>query len=372
MIRVIHLINSLDIGGGERFAVDVIQRLDRRRFEPQVVSLHGTGPLEDDLASFGIPAHSLHLDLRLNVLGLLRVWRTLRGLNGHVLHAHLPEACWYGLPAGRLAGIPVRIGHVQSTHRGWATRFRLLDRLASNFATRMVACSEAVHHFCETELGYRPGKTRVIHNAIDIRRFQNVSPRNEARRRLGLPLRGPILACVASLRDPKGHVYLLRAMVRIQAAIPGALLLLVGEGSLRPQLERMTMSLAISDAVRFFGIRTDIPLILAASDMFLLASLREGLPLALAEAGAASLPAVATRVDGICEVIDDGVTGLLVPPEDSDQLAVAVITLLEDRERAREMGRRAREHVGERFDINPAVRKVENLYDEAVRETRGI
>jgi glycosyltransferase involved in cell wall biosynthesis len=134
----------------------------------------------------------------------------------------------------------------------------------------------------------------------------------------------------------------------------------------------MTMSLAISDAVRFFGIRTDIPLILAASDMFLLASLREGLPLALAEAGAASLPAVATRVDGICEVIDDGVTGLLVPPEDSDQLAVAVITLLEDRERAREMGRRAREHVGERFDINPAVRKVENLYDEAVRETRGI
>jgi L-malate glycosyltransferase len=161
-------------------------------------------------------------------------------------------------------------------------------------------------------------------------------------------------------------------MVRIQAAIPGALLLLVGEGSLRPQLERLTMSLAISDAVRFFGIRTDIPLILAASDMFLLASLREGLPLALVEAGAASLPAVATRVDGIREVIDDEVTGLLVPPEDSDQLAIAVITLLKDRERAREMGRRAREHVVDRFDINPAVRKVENLYDEAVRGTRRI
>ncbi len=367
MIRVIHLVNSLGVGGGERFAVEVIRRLDRQRFEPHVLCLYGTGELHGYLSEAGIATHSLHLDRRLKVSGWLRVWRALRRLDAQVLHTHLPESCWYGLPAGWLAGVPVRIGHVQNTHRGWATKVRLLDRAASTFATRMIACSEAVRHFCEGEVGYRPGKTRVVHNAIDIRRFHDVPSRNEARSRLGLPRERPILVSVASLTNQKGHANLLRAMVHVRAAFPGAMLLLVGEGPLQPQLEHLTATLSISDAVRFLGARSDVPLILAASDMFLLASLWEGFGLVLAEAGAASLPTVATRVDGICEVIDDGVTGLLVPPEDSDQLAVAVIALLRDRERAREMGLRARERVGQYFDIDAAVRKVEDLYDEAVR-----
>jgi len=367
MIRVLHLINSLDVGGGERFAVELVRRLDRERYEPRVVCLFGAGELRDRLDSARIPVDVLGLGRDLTPSGWARVWRALRTVRPAVLHAHLPEACWQGAPAAWMARVPVRICHVQNSHWRWPPKLRRLDRTASAFATHVIASSDAVRRFCETEVGVRPDKIRVIHNAIDTGRFQGLPTGDEARGRLGLPPGVPILICVASLTEQKGHRYLLTAMARILRALPATELLLVGDGPLREDLSRLAGELSIAEHVRFLGPRSDVPSILAAADVFVLPSLWEGLPLALTEAGAAGLPAVATRVDGNGEVMDEGRTGLIVAPGDPDQLAVAVMTLLENRERAREMGLRARERVGERFDIDAAVMRVEDLYVEAVR-----
>ena len=152
-------------------------------------------------------------------------------------------------------------------------------------------------------------------------------------------------------------------MHEVYAAFPETLLLLVGDGDLRQQLEQGARE-ALSGNVRFLGRRMAIPLILAACDLFVLPSLWEGLPLVLGEAGAAGVPAVATNVDGIPEIIDNGVSGLLVPPQNSELLADAILTLLHNPERRIEMGKKAYQRVNERFSISRITRDVESLYFE--------
>jgi glycosyltransferase involved in cell wall biosynthesis len=278
------------------------------------------------------------------------------------MHTHLPEAAWYGLPAGWLAGVPVRISHLQNCYWHWPTKLRLLDKSTSVFATKSVACSEAVRRFYRKKMWYCGSAIHVIHNSVDLKRFQGLPGRIEARRLLGVPDDALLTSCVASFDEQKGHVYLLDAMFRVRAAAPKALLLLVGEGSLRRKCEHDVESGGLAGSVRFLGRRTDIPLILAASDLFVLPSLWEGLPLVVAEAGAASLPVVATRVDGTPEIVRDGITGLLIPPKHSELLAEAIVMLLQDSARREQMGKKARNVVKEQFNMNKIAERIETLY----------
>jgi glycosyltransferase involved in cell wall biosynthesis len=202
-----------------------------------------------------------------------------------------------------------------------------------------------VKHFSEARLHYPAGKIRVIPNAVDMRRFEGLPNRQSARRMLGLPAAGPVLTCVASLTPQKGHRYLVDAMRGVTAEREDALLLLAGDGSLRGELEAQVQGAGLAGAVRFLGTRSDIPQLLAATDVFVLPSLWEGLPVALAEAGAAGLPAVATAVDGSPEVVADGETGLLIAPHDEAALTEAMLELLRDPDRAAALdARRSRAH----------------------------
>jgi glycosyltransferase involved in cell wall biosynthesis len=364
MIRVTHVINSLGIGGAERFLCDLALQLDPELFQQQVLCLYKAGEFLEILQTRGVAVRVLGLGREVRPRGWLQVWQMLRGLEADILHAHLPEACWYALPTAWLAGIPVRIAHLQNTHCYWPVKLRWMDRAAATFATGAVACSGAVRNFYQERLHYPAAKVAVIHSSVDIQRFRTLSSRIEARQRLNLPKDGLILVCVASLTEQKGHRYLLEAMREVSAAFPETLLLLVGDGELREQLEQGARQKLLNGTVRFLGRRMDIPLLLAASDLFVLSSLWEGLPLVLAEAAAAGVPAVATNVDGIPEVIDDGVTGLLVPPQNSEVLAAAILTLLRNPEHRIEIGKRAHQLINERFSMSRIARDVESLYFE--------
>jgi glycosyltransferase involved in cell wall biosynthesis len=260
--------------------------------------------------------------------------------------------------------VPVRIAHLQNCYWDWSMKLRLLDRAASIFAIKALACSDAVRHFYQKELYYPAAKLEVVYNSVDLERFQALPGRPEARHLLGLPQDALIVICVAFLDEQKGHRYLLEAMLKVRVAFPETLLLLVGDGSLCQNLAREVEDKQLTSTVRFLGRRTDIPLILAASDLFVLPSLWEGLPLVLTEAGAIGLPVVATHVDGIPEVIKDGATGLLVPPANSERLAEAILTLLYDPARRLEMGKRARQLMREQFSISQIARDMEFLYCE--------
>ena len=368
MIRVVHVINSLKLGGGERFVHDLVTHLDPGTFQSHVLCLYRTGEFACGLESLGIPVQVLGVERKLRPHGLYVVWQTLRRLKPHILHTHLPEACWHGLPAALLAGVPVRIAHLQNCHWRWPLKLRLLDSGASMFATKSVACSEAVRQFYQKELSYRAADLKVVYNSVDLERFQGLPGRSKARHFLGLPQDALIVICVASFdNEQKGHRYLLEAMLNVRAALPETLLLLVGDGSLRQEREQEVERKNLAPNVRFLGQRTDIPLLLAASDLFVLPSLWEGLPLVLTEAAAAGLPAVATTVDGIPEIVKEDVTGSLVSPKNSEGLAEAMLKLLRDPSRRREMGEKARELAGQQFSVNRITRDIELLYRELLQ-----
>jgi glycosyltransferase involved in cell wall biosynthesis len=368
LIRVVQIINVLG-GGAGRGLLDVLPRLDRARFQVEVVCLFKGGPFAAGLRATGIPVRVLALQRKATPTHLWRVWRLLASMRADIAHTQLPESAWIGQPAAWAARTPVRIAHLRNCHRYWRRRIRVLDRIAASFATRAVACSDAVRRFYEEELGY--SRVEVLLNPVDTGRFRALPACPEARRMLGLPEDAIILACVAVLKTAKGHLDLLQALTRIRAVAPRVCLLLVGDGAERPILEERVAALGLEAAVRFLGWRSDVPLILAATDLVVMASLHEGLPLAVLEAGAAARPTIATAVDGVREVIEDGVTGRLVPPREPERLAEAVIGTLAEPARMREMGARARARVEEHFAVERIARQWEALYDRLLRERRG-
>jgi glycosyltransferase involved in cell wall biosynthesis len=367
LTRVVQIINALD-GGAGRGLLDLLPRLDRTRFDIQVVCLFREGHFADGLRAAGIPVHALGLRPGVATGHARCLWQYLRSVQPDIVHTQLPEAAWMGLPAAWSAGVGIRVMHVRSCHWHWRWKIRVVDRLTAAFATRAVACSEAVRRFCEQRLRYRA--VDVVLNPVDTARFLELPGRLAAREALGLPPEATILACVAVLKAVKGHLDLIEALPAIRAARPGVRLLLVGDGAERRAIEQRAAALGVQAHVRFLGWRSDVPLILAASDLAVMASLREGLGLAVLEAGAAERPVVATAVDGLREAVEDGATGLLVPPRDPARLAASVLELLDDPERMREMGRRARSRVQERFAVQRIAPQWEALYERLLERRR--
>lgn len=361
-IKVVHLINDLGLGGAERFLADFATQLEGRHFEQQVLCLYGTGAFARPIEAAYIPVHVLGVGRHIRPKGWLQVYQALRPLKADVVHTHLTEPGWYGLPAAWLAGVPVRVAHLQNCYHHFPLKLRLLDMATSLFSDAAIACSGAVRDFYHTEFRYPARKLHVVYNSVDLSRFERLPERAIARCTLNLSPDALVLITIASLTEQKGHRYLLEAMDQVLQHFPQSVLLLVGDGYLRKSLEQFSQQHSLGAAVHFLGKRTDVPLILAAADVFVLSSLWEGMGLVLVEAGAVGLPAVATQVDGIPEVVEDGATGILVPPRQPELLAGAIVALLKDEGRRRQMGERARQRVSSMFSIQYAVAAIKEIY----------
>jgi glycosyltransferase involved in cell wall biosynthesis len=371
-VKVVYVINSLGVGGAERMLCDLVRGLDPDRFRAEVLCLYYGGKFSEWLHSAGIPVQVLGLDRRFMPRNWLRTWLGLRDARADVIHTHLPESAWYGLPAAYCHRIPVRISHLHSVYRRWSVKARALDRAVRASASLSVACSGAVRDGAR-DLGYADAKLTVIPNGVDATRFASLPDRAAARSSLQLPADIPILISVASLYEHKGHADLFEAMTRVRDELPEARVLVVGDRheARRAALEAAVDRLRLRDMVQFLGHREDVPLLLAASDVFVMPSVREGFPMALLEAGAAGLPAVASSVGGIPEIVSDGVTGVLVPPHDHGALADAVRLLFRDPARMRSMGDAARRRVTARFALQATVSRMQNLYLSLLAEASG-
>jgi glycosyltransferase involved in cell wall biosynthesis len=182
---------------------------------------------------------------------------------------------------------------------------------------------------------------------------------------------GPRVTVVANLIHYKGHEHFLRAWQEVLASYPRGVATLVGDGARRPHLQELTRTLGIEHAVRFVGVRRDVPDLLSNADLYVHPSLQEGSSNAVIEAMAAGKPIVATAVGGSVEAIRDGVTGLLVPPADAPALARAMLQLLADPVAARAMGRRAREAAARQFDVHAMVKAYECTYHRLLASPVG-
>lgn len=267
-------------------------------------------------------------------------------------------------------GVPVRIAHIQNCERHLSFRARVFDRFVFTFANVAFACSRAVLRFCEKHLWYPTSKCHVVYNGVVTKRFENLPPKELVRRNLGFAGEHVLVTTVASLERHKGHVYLLEAGKEVIQRSRNIHFLFVGDGSLRAELESRAAALGIAEHVHFLGERLDVPEILAGSDIFVLPSLSEGLSLALVEAGLAGLPVVASRVDGIPEIVEDGWNGILVPPRDVAALAGALQALAEDVSHRERMGKEGRAIALERFSMERTAFQVATLYRRLLERER--
>lgn len=277
---------------------------------------------------------------------------------------------WEGLLGLRIAhwaGVPVRIvtEHLPYllTHPGQVADHRETTRLAQ----RVVTVSEGSRRTF-LEQGYPEEQFLCIHNGIEIPHPPSTSETQAVRQALDLRPHDPLLLTVARLTEQKGHDILLAAVPAVLAEHPRACFAWVGQGPEREKLAAQAHALGVEDAVRFLGHRDDVPALIGSADLFVLPSRFEGHPLVALEALALGLPVVGTRVCGLDEAVIHGETGLLVEPEHPTELAQAILALLDDSKRRRQMGEAGRRLVRMRFDARHMAAQTMALYTTLLRK----
>lgn len=340
-MNILHLISELEIGGAEQQLATVLPHLHSRHDNVTVAFFYGDAPLRPELDRAGIRIVKLDSRSKWDPRAFVRLVRLLREAKIDVLHTHLIQADFAGSIAARIAGVPIIVSTKHSTHyfAGHSSWLRKVDQVINRRLTGLIAVSEAV----KSAYSNAHSSIAVIPNGIELAKFSPATPLTKSK----------IVCTVGRLSERKGQAVLLRAWTEIIRRHPDARLILVGEGSLRQQLEQS----ADKDTVRFLGARQDVPAILQTADVFVLPSLREGFGIAAVEAMATGLPVVATAVGGLTEIIRDKEQGLLVPPDDPGALAKAVSWLFDNPEQARQLA--AAGH--ERAKDFSAVRTAEQL-----------
>lgn len=338
-MRILHLISSSGLFGAERVVIELSGELKRRDHHPIVGLVENSRNSHREIAAEaragGIEFAAFPCRGRFD-LGLLSSMKEfIKQRDIEIVHCHGYKSNFYGLLASRKR-IPI-----VTTNHNWLKshwRLRLYNRLDAawiRYFDGIVAVSEGVK---ADMLGYRvpEEKIRVIDNGIDPGRFKRAIPRETVRRGLGLNGEARVIGTVGNLGQEKGHKYLLDAVRGVLQDSGKVKLLIVGDGPLRARLEGEAGRLGVDGDVIFAGYRSDIPELLSVMDIFVLPSLKEGLPMVLLEAMAAKVPVVSTRVGSVPKVIRHGLSGILVEPADGEALAGAISLLMGDPDKARQ------------------------------------
>lgn len=349
-MRVLHVTTTGKVGGAERLIADLAgARLPGLRLS--VCTLDEPGELGQILTAMGIPCYSL--DLR-HARGSLRRLARLAGIirsesvdvvHGHLLHGAVAATLGARLAGGRVSAITRH--YAMAVHWYGSRGDHIFERTGNALASRIFAISNAVRRVLVDD-GVDPSRIEVIPNGIDAERVQRAGGAADASIRRGRP----VLGTVGSLHPRKGHADLLRAVARLREQGEDVDLVLIGGGSEASHLQELTASLGISDRVRFLGHVADPYPAMAAFDVYVQPSVEEGFGISVLEAMALALPVVATTAGGLPEIVEDGLTGILVAPGDPAALTEAIGRALGDTSWRLDSGTRARNSVVERFGVN--------------------
>ena len=368
---VLHVCDKFGVAGSSIHGVSRLfswwfPRFDRR-FDVSLCGLKAAEPASQLLIEQGVPVTHLgrgKFDPR--ILGDLVALGKARG--ARIVHVHGYAAADFGrLAAWRLgAGLVL---HEHFADPRMPAYQGLADRLLAPLTDRAIAVSQSTVDFLVRDRHVPATKVHLIWNGAPLDEFAPVPPERAraVREPLGLPAGAPVIGCIARLSEQKGHRYLLDAAAIVLARRPDARVLVVGDGDLAQPLRAQAAALGIADRVLFAGHRADVRDLLGALDVFCISSTYEGTPLSLFEAMAAGKTIVSTAVDGCREVLEDGITGLLVPPRDPPALAAALLRVLDHSDLARGLADSARA-ASTRYDARECVRRIEALYDEVIAE----
>ncbi|HYM83644.1 MAG TPA: glycosyltransferase [Candidatus Dormibacteraeota bacterium] len=369
-VRVVEVLATGTNGGAQEHVYNLLTRIDRSRYDVSVVSL-SSGSAVRKLQHAGVPVCVIDEPDDAIAVGALATY--LAGVQPDVVHDHMYRAEVVGTKAVlalQAAGHP-RPYVVSTVHssRVRAHEDRELLRQLTPEMDKLIAVSRAIVSKIEDE-GRTGAPVELIYNGVDLERYDHQEPCCTLRAEYGMEDGSLLVGVVARLEPEKGHPTLLEAWPHVLRQVPDAYLLVVGEGSRREALEEQVRELRIGQRVVFTGRRDDVPAVTAALDVAVLPSYREAQGLTILEAMALSRPVVATNVGGIPEVVQDGVSGLLVPPHDADALAGAIVRLLTDHPFADTLAKAGHDAVHERFCVELMVHAIEAVYDEGARTIR--
>lgn len=384
--RILHCLSSLHVGGVGQLVLRNITQIDKRRFESRVCYLTPRRDLEPQFIEAGFTPLCLEHQRKWHgVRTLLQLVKLLRQNRIDLVHTnHLLDRLYVGLAAA-LCGVPVvttlhdtTISPDEAGKLLYRARVRavtvLMDWIGCFLTSRFVAVSEAVRDVYTRHRHVPRDHIEVLYSGVSTREFGVPSDgrgQERLRRELGIEGAYPVLINVGRLAKAKGQVWLVRMMPQLMERWPTARLIIVGEGGERKALEEEIRRHGLGSHVSLVGQRSDVPNLLAVSDVFLFPSVSEGLPLALLEAAASGKPVVASNCGPIGEVVEDGASGYMVEPENPEALAQAVLRVLESPQRARCMGLRGRQIVREKFDIRDSVPALERVYLSILEEYGG-
>jgi glycosyltransferase involved in cell wall biosynthesis len=373
-IRVVQFLCSTVRSGAEEVALELARGLDPKKFKSFVVCPPSLlDSIESECRAAGAGTLSLTLESPWQIGAARKFVSFLRSQRIDVVHAHMIRAALVAVPLSRLAGVPVVVQtcHGREAWRtGWLRRRYEIDRIIAAMADATIAVSESTRDYLLKEKGLNPRKVVVIRNGRSLTGF---SPGSKGlailRADLGIAPDEAVLGVFGRLEEQKGHCYLIEAlpMVAAQARIK---VLFVGDGSLRAQLEASAHAHGLEGRIVFTGYRQDWKDLMVLSDLVVLPSLYEGLPLVPIEAGALGKAVLATAVDGTREVVEDGLSGRLVPPAQPEPLTRALLELLQDPSERRRLGENARARAEELFSLERQLRETADLYGRLLAHSR--
>jgi glycosyltransferase involved in cell wall biosynthesis len=359
---------DMRVGGAEMITANIIRRLDRGRFSPELCCLKHRGELGESLSN-EIPVHNNLLAGKYD----LRVWPRLTKLLrtrkiDAVITVGAGDKMFWGRLAARRVGVPVILSALHST--GWPDGVGRLNRMLTLITDGFIAVAESHGDFLAKNLKIPRGRVAAISNGVDTKRFAPIPDVAAVRRELGIGPTDPVVGIVAALRPEKNHSLFLEMAHRVVQQFPAARFLIIGDGPCRDDITHRAQELKITNNVLMLGSRSDIPRVLAAMDVFALTSIMEANPVSILEAMSVGRPVVATNVGSIYEAVTEGQTGFLVPAGDVAQLAGRVLELLSNPLKCGAMGAAARESVVNCWSIEAMVQGYERLIESTyVRKT---
>ena len=365
-LRITYILPQLDVGGSETHIVRLADQMRKRGHDARLLCVFQEGRLGSWARQLGIPLEALE-QKKWRLPALLGIYHWLKKNPADIVHTYLFGLHLFaGLPA-RLAGVPVVVSSRRGVDLSQPEKIRWLEMAGNFFSDRVVACADAVRDWVLKRENINPSKVLTLYNGVDLSTFSPEQSGRAIRAEFGIPDAVPLVGTVANFSDMKGYPDLIDAAALILKQRPECRFLFVGAGPLETEMRNKAERLTGRGKIFFAGSRRDVPQLLAAMNIFAFCSYWEGVPNVVIEAMAMARPVVSTPAGGVPEVITDGVNGLIVPMRAPQLMAQAILTLMENPDKAQAFGMAARRTIETRFSLERMADDYESFYFAEVR-----